>query len=236
MNVQTVFKRREIKFLLSAEQKAAVLEAIAPYMKPDIYGKSVICNIYLDTDNFRLIRRSIEKPVYKEKIRLRSYGTVSADENIFVELKKKLSGVVYKRRLSLPQRDVMCAIKEGKEFENDSQIGRELNYFRHFYENPTPRVFLSYEREAFFAKESGLRLTLDENILYRTDNLTLTAPPYGKHVLDEGLTLMEIKTPSAIPLWLSGELSRHKIFKQSFSKYGTAYTDLLKENYNGKLF
>ena len=74
MAVQTVFKRYELKYLLSEEQKGRILAAMAPYMEPDAYGRSAVRSLYFDTDNYRLARRSIEKPAYKEKLRIRSYG------------------------------------------------------------------------------------------------------------------------------------------------------------------
>ncbi len=103
--IQTVFKRYELKYLLTAQQKQAVLDAMKGHMELDQYGRTSIRNIYFDTENYRLIRRSIEKPAYKEKLRLRSYRQASADSTVFVELKKKYNSIVYKRRLSLPEKE-----------------------------------------------------------------------------------------------------------------------------------
>ncbi len=230
MKYQNTFKRYEIKYILSLAQKEAVLDAMTPFMKRDSYGRTTIRNIYLDTDNFRLIRRSVEKPIYKEKLRLRSYSLAIADSGIFVELKKKCESVVYKRRLVLPESDVMAAFKNNTPLPVSSQIGDEIEYFREYYGKLTPKVFLSYDREAYCGIDaSDLRITFDDNIMYRTDDLSLCSPPRGISILDEGLVLMEIKTSSAIPLWLSRTLSENKIFKTSFSKYGTAYAKMLKE-------
>ena len=107
MTYQTVFKRYEIKFLLDLEQKQRILAAMEPYMVLDEYGRTTIRNVYFDTDNFRLIRRSLEHPAYKEKLRIRSYKQLGPDEPVFVELKKKYNGVVYKRRLALPEKEAM---------------------------------------------------------------------------------------------------------------------------------
>ncbi len=224
---ETVFKRYEIKYLITQEQKSALLEAMAPYMLPDRYGRSTIRNIYFDTDSYRLIRRSLEKPIYKEKLRLRSYCLAERDTPIFVELKKKYRSVVYKRRLSLPQSAVMGAFRSGDPLPVKSQIGEEIEYFRHYYEGLSPRVFLSYEREAFFSQKGDLRITFDSDILYRTYDLSLTSPPCGEPLLSEGQVLMEVKTGGAIPLWLCEVLTKHRIFKASFSKYGRAYTQML---------
>ncbi len=227
MRVQTVFKRYELKYLITVAQKKLLLEVIHAHMKPDKYGRTTIRNIYFDTDNFRLIRRSIEKPVYKEKLRLRSYCEASPNSTIFVELKKKYKSVVYKRRLALYEGDVMAAFESGTPLPSSSQIADEIQYFRTYYESLVPKVFLSYDREAYFAyDENDLRITFDANILYRTTDLSLTLPPSGTPLLSEDMCLMEVKTSGAIPLWLTEVLTKHRIFKTSFSKYGTAYAHM----------
>lgn len=228
MAFQTVFKRYELKYMLTLEQKEMILNAMEPYMLPDKYGRSTIRNIYFDDDSYRLIRRSIERPVYKEKLRVRSYDLAKSDSTVFVELKKKYQMVVYKRRLALPEGDAMKWIGRQEVPLESTQISREIDYFIDFYGNLTPKVFLSYEREAFFDREgSDFRITFDENILARTDDLTLCSPPYGKQILDSGKVLMELKCAGAIPLWMVAILSREKIYKTSFSKYGTAYSTLI---------
>ncbi len=228
MALQTVFKRYEIKYMVSLEQKQALLEAMAPYMKLDKYGRTTIRNIYFDTDNFRLIRRSIEKPVYKEKLRIRSYSLARPDSRVFVELKKKYKSVVYKRRLVLPEGEVMEAFAENRPLAVNSQIGDEIEYFREYYGDLKPKVYLSYEREAFYSVDgSDFRITFDDNILYRTEDMSLCSPPYGNSILPSGTVLMEVKTSGAIPLWLTHTLTENKIYKTSFSKYGTAYMDMI---------
>lgn len=228
MAYQNVFKRYEIKYLLDRVQYAQVLAAIKPHMAPDRYGRTTICNLYYDTDSYRMIRHSIEKPVYKEKLRLRSYGPATAEAPVFVELKKKYKGVVYKRRLAMPEEEAKVWLSGGSA-PRDCQIAREIGYVRDYYGTLRPRVYLSYERQAYYCKTGGdLRITFDENILCRWEDLRLDEPPGGVPVLDPALVLMEIKTPGAIPLWLTRLLTQQKIYKVSFSKYGTAYQKLLK--------
>ena len=149
-----VFKRYEIKYLLTRRQKDEILKAMEPYMSIDGYGHSSIRNIYYDTPDFRLIRQSLEKPVYKEKLRVRSYGIAGENDTVFVELKKKYKDVVYKRRISMPQLQAENALI-GKAALPDSQIGSEITYALDFYKNLQPSVFLSYEREAFFEKNNS---------------------------------------------------------------------------------
>lgn len=228
MGIQTVFMRYELKYLLSPQQKQRVLEAMEDFMEPDRYGRTTIRNLYFDTDNYRLIRRSLDKPAYKEKLRLRSYGPAGPDSAVFVELKKKYEEVVYKRRVSLPQRQAMDWLLGQEKCPLDTQIAREVNYFLDFYQTLRPAVFLSYERQAFFAKDgSDFRVTFDENILCRQESVSLEAHVYGTPILPEGKCLMEIKCSGGIPLWMTQVLSREKIFKSSFSKYGTAYQTLI---------
>ena len=229
MDIQTVFKRVEIKYLITRKQEETIRSAMRAYMLPDRYGPCVIRNIYYDTENYRLIRRSLEKPVYKEKLRLRSYGQAGLDDIVFVELKKKYESVVYKRRLRLPQGRAREWLDGGMYPERPpSQIAREIDYFRQFYEDLRPAAFISYEREAFFAADgSDFRITFDQNILARLDKLSLAEAPGGMSLLSPGKILMELKSSSAIPLWLAKLLSREGIFKSSFSKYGTAYVNLI---------
>lgn len=233
MAYQAIFKRHEIKYMLTQAQKETLLREIEPYMALDRYGRTTIRNIYFDTDSFRLIRNSIEKPVYKEKLRLRSYTRARAGEDIFVELKKKYKSVVYKRRLTMPQQQALAWLA-GERPGPDSQIGREIDYFRDYYEALRPMVFLSYEREAYYCRQGGdLRITFDDNILCRQTELSLEAPASGIPLLEEGKVLMEIKTSGAIPLWLTCVLTRERIFKTSFSKYGTAYQTVIFPQYKG---
>ncbi len=223
MGFQTRFERVECKFLLTKEQKEAFLADIMERLRPDAYGKSTICNLYFDTPDYRLIRTSLEKPIYKEKLRLRSYGQVKEDGTTFAEIKKKFKGVVYKRRIVMPQNAAMDFLCNGGPTP-PSQIGREIAYLFDYYRELAPRVYLSYEREAYYDKnDKDLRFTFDTNVLYRREDLSLTSPVYGHPLLKEGQVLLEIKTAGAIPCWVVDALSRHKIYKSSFSKYGNAY-------------
>lgn len=228
MGYQSVFQRYELKYLLSREQQETVLREMQPYMTLDQYGKTVIRNVYYDTDKYLLIRRSIEKPAYKEKLRLRSYGQADLGTPVFVELKKKYDAVVYKRRLSMAEEQAMNWLRGEESFSPTSQISREIDYFRDFYGSLRPVVFLSYERHAYCAKDaSDFRVTFDEQILCRETDLSLTAPVYGEALLPEDKVLMEIKCSGGIPLWMTQLLSRERIYKTSFSKYGTAYRTLI---------
>lgn len=228
MAYQSVFKRYELKYLLSQEQKQAVLRAMEPYMKLDKYGRTTIRNIYYDTDTYLLIRRSIEKPAYKEKLRIRSYSRAEPDSTVFVELKKKYQSVVYKRRISLPEEEAMLWVAGIRHCHKHTQIANEVDYFMEYYRTLHPAVFLSYEREAYYSiDESDFRVTFDDNILCRQEDLSLESQVYGTPILPEGKVLMEIKCSGGIPLWMVQVLSKEHIYKTSFSKYGTAYQTMI---------
>lgn len=236
MAYQTVFKRYEFKYILTQDQKNDILQAMAPYMVPDQYGKTTIRNLYFDTENYRLIRHSIEKPIYKEKLRLRSYQRTSPESEVFVELKKKFQSVVYKRRISMTQQRALQWLCGNEPLSAKTQISSEIDYFVSYYGDLQPTVFLSYDREAYYAKDdSQFRVTFDERILCRQTDLSLEHDAYGTPILDEQLVLMEIKCIGGIPLWMTQMLSKQKLYKTTFSKYGTAYQTLiypkLKEDY-----
>lgn len=234
MSAQMIFQRYECKYLLNKKQKAQILSAMEPYMKLDQYGRSTIRNIYFDTEQFRLIRRSLEKPVYKEKLRIRSYQQVGDRDPVFVELKKKYKSVVYKRRLILPWEEAEACFAHDLPLPVLSQIGEEIQYFRDFYQGLRPAVFLSYEREAYCQREPGdFRVTFDENILYRQQDLSLSQGVYGAPILPGDQTLMEIKTSGGLPLWMVKALGENHIYKTSFSKYGKAYCQILEEQQQG---
>lgn len=239
MENQMTFKRYEMKFLLNPVQKEKILACMNGHMQLDRYGRSTIRNIYFDTDNYELIRHSMEKPVYKEKMRIRSYKKINENEKVFVELKKKYDQVVYKRRILCVEQDVKNYLYHGKSIQDTSQIGKEIQYFWEYYKNLCPKVFLSYDREAYYSLDnSDFRVTFDENILYRTNDLSLESDVYGTYILENGMTLMEIKTAGGIPLWLSTVLSKNHIYKTSYSKYGAAYIQMktIKEAKGGRKY
>lgn len=223
MAIQSCFERYEKKYCLNIRQQRFLMKQMMPYMKKDEYGEYTICNIYYDTDDWRLIRSSIDKPVYKEKLRVRSYGVPEEDGRVFVELKKKYDGVVYKRRITMPANEVDDLLSGGHGDEY-GQIGREIQYFQSFYRT-VPKVFIGYDRLAFAGVDDpGLRITFDTNLRWRDTEVDLRIGDYGDAIpLPCGDVLMEIKIPGVCPLWLSRLLSEAGAFPTSFSKYGACY-------------
>lgn len=230
MEAQKIFKRYEYKYMLTLEQQSELKELMKRYMIADAFGRSTICNLYFDTPEYLLIRRSIENHVYKEKIRLRTYGQATPETNAFIELKKKYKKVVYKRRISASYEDAMQYLCQRADVIPHSQICSELDYALSLYQEIQPAMYLSYEREAFYGKDDyELRVIFDQHILWRTEDLNLTSPVYGRELLQPGQVLTEIKIGHAMPLWLNHFLTEHHIYRTSFSKYGTAYKTLLME-------
>ncbi len=225
------FKRYEIKYLISLEQERA-LRALSSYrVHEDEFGKSTIYSLYYDTQDFALIRRSLEKPAYKEKFRIRSYGPATPESTVFLELKKKFQQVVYKRREQAAYSDAVNYLGHGVPLSGNEQILSEIDYFISIYPGLAPKVLMTYEREAFYSDDQpNIRITFDRNILWRDRDLTLSCRPYGEQLLDENTVLVEVKTIGSVPLWLSGFLSCEGIFPTSFSKYGSVY----KNNLLGK--
>lgn len=233
---EQIFKRYEIKYLLSGEQYRELQQRLHPYLTEDTYGETEICNCYYDTPDFRLIRNSLEKPVYKEKLRMRSYGTPKDGKSrVYLELKKKFQGVVYKRReqMSLEQASNMM---NGKIRSADTQILREIEWFCNYYQNLYPVMYVSYHRIALLEKEKkeeysleekskgfNLRVTFDWDIRWRTEEVDLDKGNYGNSLLLPEQRIMEIKTLASIPKWLADILDEMEIFPSSCSKYGKAY-------------
>lgn len=220
---QMIFKRFEIKYMIDEAVFEKLMEVMDGYMIADEHGRSTVCSLYYDTPKHLLIRRSLEHPVYKEKLRLRSYGVAKPSDTVFVELKKKFCSVVYKRRIAMTY-DKALSYLAGNGQIADSQIANEINYALKIYENLAPAVLLSYEREAFYARNNHeFRVTFDRNILWRDYDLPLDKGIYGTPILEDQKVLMEVKTDGAIPGWMVDFLTANKLYKTSFSKYGTAY-------------
>jgi len=216
-----IFKRYEKKYLLTGEQRDTFLSLIGDRLRPDGFGESVLHTTYFDTPDWLLIRNSIEARGYKEKLRFRSYGEPTPDGRVFLEIKKKCRGVVYKRRISTTHRELEGYLSGGT--LPDSQIMREIEYTMERYSRPSPKMEIRCHRTAFFDRsDPAVRITFDSDLCYR---------PVGERdfspVLDKNTVVMEIKTGGAMPLWLSRTLCELSLFPQSFSKYGTAYRLLI---------
>ena len=223
----TVMQRVEMKYLLNAEQTEYLRERLNGHMEVDRYGKTSIASLYYDTPNYQLIRASVEKPLFKEKIRLRSYGIATEESPVYLELKRKAYGIVYKRRVETTIPLVHKFFSGEGDICAPGQINREITVFRDHYKTLVPSCMIIYDRTAYYEPDGDLRLTIDENPRYRLTDLTLTKSMEGISLLDEGYTILEVKVQEAMPMWLCNILSSGRINKGSFSKYGEAYRQQL---------
>ena len=235
-----VFNRYEKKYLLDTETYLWLSERIKEHMNPDKFNKDGrlynIANIYYDTADDALIRASIEGPVYKEKLRLRSYGVPGMDDEVFLEIKKKYKGLVNKRRTRLKLGEAYDLVRNGVQPKAapyiNKQVLNEITYFLNIYDL-VPKLYLTYDRMAYFDKEDDdFRVTFDTNIKTRRYNVGLEMGNEGKLLIGNDLWLMEVKTSKAVPLWFTELLSEKGIRATSFSKYGTEYKKNLVETYN----
>ena len=226
-DTKLTFERYEKKYMIRPEQLEQFRRLLDSRLTPDRYFSSTVCSLYYDTDDYRLIRTSIEKPVYKEKLRLRSYNVPAQDDNVFLELKSKFKSLGYKRRVMMradQARDYLAGCGSAPE---DNQVQRELDWFLKC--NPvSPKVFIACDRKAYVLKDDPLfRITFDENLRWRSTELDLCLGSHGSAVLPAGYVLMELKIPQSVPIWLSQLLSTCRIYPVSFSKYGTCYKENL---------
>jgi len=232
-----VFSRYEKKYLLTEETYLWLLEHISENMKLDKFNQDGklynIANIYYDTENDALIRASIEKPIYKEKLRLRSYGVPEMNDKVFLEIKKKYKGLVNKRRTTLRLFEAYNIVEQGTDPGSQPYINRqvleEIKYFLKIYDLK-PKVYLTYDRQAFFSKDNqDFRVTFDTNIRSRRIDVGLEKGNQGELLIDNMFWLMEIKSSEAIPLWFTKLLSEKALFPTSFSKYGTEYKKTIQK-------
>lgn len=234
-----VFNRIEKKYLITNDDKKTLLKTIRKYMRKDGYYKSEVLNLYLDNDNHDLIIQSIDQPIFKEKLRARSYGGY---DRVFIEIKTKLRGKDmnpgFKRRVMITHQDFKELINHKTtmvelasrsiETRNDLQIAKEIDYLiEHF--NLKPQILVMYHRESYQG-EDNLRITFDEKLKYRNHNLSLKKSKHDKiYFKDKKNIILEIKANGVLPLWLVKLLSENKIYPQQFSKVGKIYEKIIKE-------
>ena len=231
-----VFNRYEHKYMLDKDTFEKVIAVMDAHMDLDSHNAGhipyTIANIYFDTRDNYLIRHSLEKPIYKEKLRLRSYGVPNENDKVFLEIKKKYNGIVNKRRTALTLSEAYEFVLSGQspppQKYMNLQVINELTYFMNCYDL-SPKVYLAYDRIAYF--ESGnpdLRISFDTNIRSRRYDLGLENGDFGERLPGGEYYLMEIKTALAKPLWLADMLTEYNIKRQSFSKYGTEFENFIK--------
>lgn len=224
MTTETTAKRVEKKYIIQNDVLKDLLKDLEPYLVADKYKHSTITNLYFDTDDYEIIRRSIAATNFKEKFRIRSYSPEPVlDSQVFMEIKSKNDGVVYKERF---QTTLFSAINflNGVEDIEDKAFADNMEIFMGKYPTMKPKMYIYYDRLSMKAKDSNkVRLTVDSNLTYRDINLDDLTNKSGKALLDSNYSIVEIKLNQEMPEWLEEVLENHQIEKGSFSKYGTAY-------------
>lgn len=222
-----IFRRVEKKYLLTREDKDKLFDKIWIYLEKDKFYESTVSNIYFDTVNNDLIINSIDKPIFKEKVRLRTYKTpIDMESEVFLEIKRKFKGIVGKRRVSLNLKE-FYDFYDKREYKS-SQIFEEIKYLFDYYDLK-PMMYVGYDRLSFKGKDDeNLRITFDFNLRSRDDNLRLEFGDTGDNYFENDMCIMEIKTLGAMPFWLVDALSELKIYPESFSKIGRIYSDKMK--------
>ena len=244
------FERKEKKYLITVEQCAAIKAGLAAHMRLDDYGAARIDSLYMDTPDRALICRSLEKPLYKEKLRIRSYGPFSEAETVFVEIKKKYKGIVYKRRVRMSAEGARAYVRElsyeeaqelfpieGSTLEKELapgkvQIAREIDAFFKRYDGLDSSMLISCKREAWCRidpedDDCVDRITFDEDINYV--DLMEESSVMRRPVTAPDQVIMEIKCAGGYPVWLCDLLSSVGAYPRSFSKYGNAYKRTLAD-------
>lgn len=233
-----VFNRYENKYLMDTKAFYNIYNDLMAYMEPDENNRDdkfyTISNLYYDSEHHSLIRTSLAKPKYREKLRIRSYGVPGSEDKVYLELKKKVFGLVNKRRTALQLNEAYEFVRTGQapayRKGMNRQVMQEIEYFLSRYELQ-PMVYLAYDRIALFCKGNrDLRITFDTNIRSRRHDLKLEAGDYGEQLLERGQWLMEVKAEKTIPVWLSRMLSEHQMYRTSFSKYGNEYKKSIRNN------
>ncbi|MDR0381288.1 MAG: polyphosphate polymerase domain-containing protein [Oscillospiraceae bacterium] len=230
-----VFNRYENKYLLDGETALWLQDRLAESMEPDAHNRRralyTIANLYYDTEDSHLIRTSLAKPRYKEKLRLRAYGVPAGADEVYVEIKKKVRGLVNKRRSAMPLGEAYAFLRGGPLTYRppmNRQVLREAAYLTERCA-PRPKLCLAYERRAYFGVgRHDLRVSFDTNLRARRTALRLEAGTHGAPLLDDGMWIMEIKVARSIPVWLCRLLSEARVYPVSFSKYGAEYKRRLR--------
>lgn len=231
------FKRHEKKYILTKDQHDRLVDLISSHMKKDKFSEEkpyLIRNVYLDTINNDMVRVSCDKPIFKEKLRIRKYGDYNdGKDKYFLEIKRKYAGVVYKRRVEMNKNELhqftlKGILPDGKS-PLETQILHELSYLFKLYK-PIPKSFISYERTAYYdINDSEFRLTFDNNLYSRRDDFSFDSDYKETILLPPDHYLMEVKVGNGMPLWFANALSEIGARPGSFSKYGTDFKQLTRK-------
>lgn len=229
-----VFNRYELKYIVNKALYKELLQALQGHVFMDKHGDQdgyyMVMNLYYDTADHLFFNETVNRQQFRQKLRLRGYNHINRDSNVFLEIKKKYRGVVYKRRtlLKLPEAYAFLADTLSKKDyslydASNTQILGEVDFLKQFYQLE-PKVIVSYDRQAFQGiHEEDLRVTFDRNLLKRETDLRIESRSDGELFMDPSLYVLEVKVNDRIPLWLSHILNDFQCWRQGYSKYTSSY-------------
>lgn len=216
------FQRVEDKYRMSREEAREILEEMKGHIKKDFYFQYTVHNIYYDSKDAQMIISSLNRDRFKEKLRLRCYEQPSGDTMCFLETKKKYADIVYKKRITLSHNEAMAYMNHGIPHHVHNNTAEEIDFLKNYYDCE-PKTMILYDRTCFSSiSEADVRITFDANIRYRLDDINLTERGDETKLIGQDV-VMEIKAMDRYPMWLVEILSKRKLYKQSFSKYGMIY-------------
>ncbi len=219
------FKRVEDKYIMTKKQAARFMELCSSHLKEDTYFRYTVRSVYFDSERSDLVIRSLMKPDYKMKLRLRSYCDPQGDTPVFLETKKEFEDIIYKRRIGLSYDEAIAYLDYGIPHHVKNNTADEIDYLLNYY-NLSEKVMIAYDRECYASKtEDDVRITFDSNVRYRIDGFSMVLDGSEKRLTDEDTVVMEVKAMDRYPLWLTKTLSAMKLYRGSFSKYGKIYTE-----------
>ena len=225
-----VFQRKEIKYRVSKTTIDSFLTQVQNYFESDERGTTLVSSLYFDTRENAIISRSLEKPTYKEKLRIRAYGQTTDDSEVFIELKKKFKGIVYKRRVSASLSDALLFMA-GSDLELDDRNYLEIKSCRDRYidRDLAPKMIIATNRISLFSNDgSDIRMTVDLDARYKTTDLDLRSTEDFEMLLGDDECILEIKAAKFMPRWLVDALKDNDMYPQSCSKYGLAHTKAMR--------
>lgn len=230
MEIETM-SRHDIKYIIDEKTVGELRKCLlANNMRKQIHDSDLVVSAYCDTDDFASIRKCIDDPKHKEKIRIRSYGPIGDDDLAYLEIKRKENGLLTKRRVKVRYGDIPGILSGSQKMQGE--FGDELDDFLSRYPNSEPRIRISYERESYKAEDesSDLRVTLDHDIRYKVGKGIRLDGSDGTCLMSPRRYIIEIKTLGETPKWLDMFFKSRSLKPRSYSKYAKAYTKAVRNN------
>ena len=233
--LETTFKRIETKYIVSKDKLDKLIQDLKEYLVEDDYPISTISNIYFDTEDFDVLLDDDFGAKRKEKVRMRTYlSHPKADSQVFLEIKTKdQEGIGRKYRLLSTPSSIISFITKGHLDVSitDTVVIETVKKLQRDYRFAIkPRMYIYYDRYSLKEKKSiegydynKIRITIDQNLIYRDENVSLFAGNHGAPLLDDSTVIMEIKAPGNKPQWLQDILDKYGLMEHKFSKYSCAY-------------